>query len=191
MQDPALTEQSPEWEVSGTAIYSDPPGSEDRLTLIGYADKGSLHLEARYNYEDLETFSLFVGWNFETGEELEASFTPMFGVVGGETDGVAPGLEVELGWKRLAWYAEMEYLFDLDDSDDNYFYSWSTLTYGLTEEFRAGLVAERTKIVDTDMSVQFGLALEYDHAPIGVSLYAYNVGSDDDSYAAVAFEFAP
>lgn len=41
-----------------------------------------------------------------------------------------------------------------------FFYSWSTLTYGLTDWLSAGLVAERTKLVDTDWSLQRGLALE-------------------------------
>ncbi len=178
------------WELSGTVLYSDPPGSEDRLTPIFYADRGPLHLEARYNYEDLETAALFAGWTFEGGEELEAAVTPMLGAVTGETDGIAPGLELDLGWRRLAWYVEAEYLFDLDDRDDDFFYSWSTLTYGLTDWLSAGLVSERSKLVDTDFSLQRGLALEFTRASLGFSLYAYNLGSDD-SYAVVALEFAP
>ncbi len=101
-----------------------------------------------------------------------------------------PGLEFDLTWQRLEWYAEVEYVFDSAESDDNYYYSWSTLTYGLTDAFSAGLVAERTKLVHTEFSVQHGLALQFHHANLGVSLYAYNLGTDD-SYAVVALEFAP
>jgi len=178
------------WEFSGSVFYSDPPGSEDRLTPILYADRGALHLEARYNYEDLQTLAVFAGWTFDLEGELEAAFTPMLGAVGGDTDGIAPGLEFDLGWRRLSWYAESEYLFDLDDRDDDFFYSWSTLTYGLTDWLDAGLVSERSKLVDTDFSLQHGLALEFSHANVGLSLYAYNLGSDD-SYGVVALEFAP
>lgn len=193
-QDPAAadaieTETAP-WEFSGSVFYSDPPGSEDRLTPILYADRGPLHLELRYNYEDLETAAFFAGWNFERGEELTTSITPMLGLVAGDTDGIAPGLELDLGWRRLAWYAEMEYLFDFEDRDDDFFYSWSTLTYGLTDWLSAGLVTERSKLVDTDYSLQRGLALEITRAKLGFSLYAYNLGSDD-SYTVVALELAP
>jgi hypothetical protein len=114
----------------------------------------------------------------------------MLGAVAGDTDGIAPGLELDVGWKRLAWYSESEYLFDLDDRDDDFYYAWSTLTYGITERFAAGLVAERSKLVDTDFSVQRGLALEFTGARLGFSLYAYNLGSDD-SYAVVALALAP
>ena len=63
------------------------------------ADRGRLHLEARYNYEELETLSVFAGWTFASEGELEASLTPMLGLVAGETDGLAPGLEFDLGWR--------------------------------------------------------------------------------------------
>jgi len=182
------------WEFSGNLFYSDPPGSEDRLTPILYADRGPLHIEARYNYEDLRTLAVFGGWTFTSeGEEegaLSASATPMLGVVTGDTDGLAPGLELDLGWRDFAWYAESEYLFDRDDSDDDFFYSWSTLTYGFTDWMAAGLVLERSKLVDTDWSLQRGLALELGLGRVGLALYAYNLGSDD-SYATVALELAP
>jgi hypothetical protein len=201
---PFLMEQEPEpsepavqsaesdpWELSASVFYSDPPGSRDRVTPIVYADRGPLHLELRYNYEDLETVALFAGWTFEgSGEEVEACITPMLGAVAGDTDGIAPGLELDVGWRRLAWYAEGEYVFGLEDRDDDFFYSWSTLTYALTDAVSAGLVIERTKLVDTDFSVQRGLALEYQRAGFGLSLYAYNLG-DDDSYAVFALALAP
>jgi len=191
--DPARPDDAERWELSGGLYYSDPPGSEDRVTPILYADRGPLHLEARYNYEDLQTLSVFGGWTFASEEEEgapSAAVTPMLGAAFGETTGLIPALEFDVGWRALAWYAEMEQLFDLEDSDDSFFYSWSTLTWGFTDRFAAGLVVERSKLVDTDLSVQRGLALELRGARVGLSLYAYNLGSDD-SYAVLALGFGP
>ena len=176
------------WEFSGSVFYSEPPGSEDRLTPILYADRGNLHLEARYNYEDLQTFSIFGGWTFASEGELAVAATPMLGAAFGETEGVVPALELDVGWRRIAWYAEMEWLIDLEDRDDDFFYSWSTLTYGFTEGLSAGLVVERSKLVDTDTAVQPGLALELSHGNAGLSLYAYDLGTDD-AYLVVALGF--
>jgi hypothetical protein len=178
------------WEFSGSVFYSDPPGSGDRVTTIVYADRGPLHLELRYGYEDVETASLFAGWTFTSEGELEAGVTPMLGAVVGQTEGIAPGLELDLGWRRFAWYVEAEYLFDLEDEDDDFFYSWSTLTYAFTDWLSAGVVTERSKLVDDDLSLQRGLALELRRENLGLSLYAYNLGSDD-SYAVVSLGFAP
>lgn len=178
------------WEVSGSFYYSEPPGSDGRSTAIVYADRGALHLEGRYGYEDLDTGSVFAGWNFETDGAVQLSLTPMIGAVMGQTDGIAPALEVDLGWKRIAWYAEAEYLFDSEDSGDDYFYSWSTLTYALTDSLSVGLVNERTKMVDTGLWSQSGLALELSLASLELSVYTYNVGSDD-AYSVVSLGFSP
>lgn len=190
-EDHARPLEEPEtWELSGSALYSDPPGSPDRLTLILYADRGPTHLEARYNYEDLDTLSLFAGWNLAGEGAVEVAATPMLGVALGETAGIVPALELDLGWRRLAWYAEMEYLVGLDDRDDDFFYSWSTLTWAFTDWLGAGLVTERSKLVDTDFSHQLGLALQVSRGPVGVSLYAFNLGSDE-SYVTVALDLFP
>src|SRR5688572_4810031 len=86
------------------------------------ADKGTLHLESRYNYEDLNTLSLFVGYNIEAGNELYFELTPMFGFAFGETNGVIPALEFTFTFGKLEWYSESEYLFITDEGGENYFY---------------------------------------------------------------------
>ena len=45
------------------------------------ADHRRLHLEARYNYEDHETGSLWTGYNFSVGDKIALEVTPMLGVV--------------------------------------------------------------------------------------------------------------
>lgn len=183
---PPILDEEPRWEISGNVFYSDPPGSDGRVAPILYADRGPLHLEARYNYEDVHTGSLFAGWTFQTGEELEASFTPMLGVVVGDTDGVAPGLEFDFTWKRLNWYAEMEYAFDSHDSDDDFFYAWSTLTYSINDWLTAGIAAERSRQVDTGLDIQRGLVVQVNRDRFAFAVYAYNIGSDD-FYTVVSF----
>jgi hypothetical protein len=194
-QDPVTMEGLPPdpttWEFSGSVYYSRPPGDvSDRLTAILYADRGPLHLEGRYNYEDLETASVFAGWTFPIEGEVSGDVRPMLGGVFGQTGGVAPGLEASLEWKKLAWYVEAEYLFDAHDRGDDFFYSWSTLTYGITDNVRAGLVLERSKLVDTSWDVNPGLAVEFKIPNATLSVYAYDIGTDD-FYAVVAFGYAP
>ena len=76
------------------------------------ADRDWLHLEARYNYENLETGSLWLGYNFSAGHKLVLKATPMIGGVIGRTTGVAPGYEVSLNYKRVALSTQGEYVFD-------------------------------------------------------------------------------
>src|SRR5690242_11309614 len=55
------------------------------------ADRKWAHVEARYNYEDRQTGSLWLGYNFSFGEKVVLEATPMVGGVFGNTTGVAPG----------------------------------------------------------------------------------------------------
>src|SRR3954469_1128348 len=74
--------------------YTQPP-----TTFI--ADHGRLHLEARYNYEDLDTGSVWMGYHFGGGEKLKWSFKPMLGGVFGHTTGVVSGYRLSLAYRKL------------------------------------------------------------------------------------------
>lgn len=53
------------------------------------ADHKWLHLEARYNYENFHTGSVWGGYNFSWGKSWQFSVTPMIGGVFGRTNGIA------------------------------------------------------------------------------------------------------
>jgi hypothetical protein len=178
------TPEEPSWTLALELYRFDPDDDDPYTSAILRADRGVLHLEARYQYEDLDTGSFFVGRSFSWGEELALELVPMVGVVAGETDGVAPGVEAELCWKDLAWYAESEYLIDLDDRDDSYLYTWSELTLAPTDWLRFGLVAQRTRVFDQDLDVDRGLLFGLSAKALRFNLYVFN--PDDDPYAVLS-----
>ncbi|MBN7810995.1 hypothetical protein J0A68_08515 [Algoriphagus sp. H41] len=79
------------WDVSAVILAIFTPDQNFALP-VAYINYKRWHLEPRYNYEDLHTFSTFVGYNFRGGERIRYLFTPMLGGVVGRTKGVAPGL---------------------------------------------------------------------------------------------------
>ncbi len=68
------------------------------------ADRDWLHLEARYNYEELKTGSVWLGWNFGTGKKLQFEVTPMLGRVFGDITGIAPGYTITIRYNDLTTY---------------------------------------------------------------------------------------
>ena len=140
------------------------------------ADRRQLHLGARYNYEDKETGSIWVGYNFSVGDELMLEVTPMIGGVIGNTTGIAPGYLVGLTWKRIELSTEGEYVFDTKDHTGSFFYSWMELTYSPREWCRAGLVAQRTKAYHTDLDIQRGFLVGFSHKRVDFTTYVFNAG---------------
>ena len=108
-------------------------------------DRNWLHLEARYNYENIRTGSLWVGYNFGWGKTWQFAVTPMIGGVFGRTTGVAPGCEASLAWRKLTFSIDNEYVFDTGSKSGNFYYTWPQVTYQPTKWFKFGGVAQRTK----------------------------------------------
>jgi len=145
------------------------------------ADRDSLHLEARYNYEDRDTGSVWIGNNFNLrlGKEVTWDVTPMIGGVFGDTNGVAPGYRSALGWKKLELYSEGEYVFVTDDSEDSFFYTWSELTFAPVDSLRIGMVVQRTKAYETDLDVQRGLLLGFSSESLDFTATIFNPDESD------------
>ena len=127
------------------------PGEQGYADPIVTADHRWLHLEARYNYEDLRTGSLWFGYNFNLNpKKLDITLTPMIGGVFGRTNGVAPGAEASLTYEKLNLWVSNEYVFDTGDPSANYFYTWPQLTYTPVDWLHVGLVAQRTQAIQSD-----------------------------------------
>jgi len=171
------------WGFSAALFGYFVPEDSDFALPIVTADRGSLHLEARYNYESPDTGSLFVGWTFEAGSELKLEVTAMAGAVFGELDGVAPGYELTLSYDRLSLYDEGEYVVDLEDSDGNFLYNWLELTYTPLDWLRVGLVAQRTRAYETGLDVQRGLLAGFTYKNAEFAVYLFNPGGEDEMVA--------
>ena len=147
----AITEPDDEaWSFSASASTYIVPDFREYVQPTFTADRGWLHLEGRYNYENLETGSIWLGYNFGGGEKLEWEFTPMLGGVFGETSGVAPGYKFSLTYWKIEFSSEGEWVFDLGNSDDSFFYNWSELSMSPVDWFRFGLVGQRTRVYQTE-----------------------------------------
>ena len=133
-----------------------PPDDSNFLLLQASADRGPLHLELRYNYEDLETGSAWIGWTVEGGGSVPFFVTPMVGVVAGETRGFAPGLELGAGIGPVDLYGEAELVLEAGDDAEDFFYLWSELGVRPVAPLRLGIAAQRTRVVDTPRDVARG-----------------------------------
>lgn len=176
---PAAAAAPDAWELGLSGALYVLPDDEDFVQPTLRADRGRLHLEARYNYEDRDSASFFVGANFELGDTVALALTPMLGGLVGHTDGIVPGLELSVSAGIFEAYGEAEYVFDLADSASSYFYMWSELSLRPTSWLRAGVVTQRTRVYKTERDLQRGLLLGVSWKGLEGALYYFNPGADD------------
>ena len=189
---PAAAEKTDEkaWSFSVSASTYIVPDSDDYVQPTITADRGWLHLEARYNYEALDTGSAWLGYNFSGGKKIEWEFTPMVGGVFGDMTGIAPGYKGSLSWWKLELYSEGEYVFDTGDSDGSFFYNWSELSLSPVDWFRFGLVTQRTRAYHTNVDVQRGLLVGFSYKKMDFTTYVFNLDEDKPTFVfAVGLSF--
>jgi hypothetical protein len=185
----------------GTASIKTPPSAaqpwEYTLTVDGFivpegtsyvdpvltADHHWLHLEARYNEESLRTASLWVGYNFShgdvsAGDKWELDITPMIGGVFGRLNGIAPGCEASLNYrKKVELSIGNEYVFDTTSKSGNFYYAWPQLTYSPVNWLHVGAVAQHTAAYHTAVDIQRGFLVGLSHKKVEFTTYVFGPGT--------------
>jgi hypothetical protein len=146
-------------------------------------NKGHLHFTARYNYEDINTFSGWVGYNFKGGDDLVYALTPMVGAVMGRTDAFAAGALIQLDFRKLSFYSESEYVFDVvaygADYFANYLYTWTDISYALADWLSLGLSVQNLRLYQSQADIQRGLLVSANTMDIDITGYFYSSVSAD------------
>lgn len=143
------------------------------------ADKDWLHLEARYNYEELNTFSAWFGYNISGGNHFKYAITPMAGVMTGELNGLSPGLQVDLNFHGFNMNSSSQYVFDLDDREGDFYYNWTDFSYAPLDWMWFGLSLQRTRLYNSPLEFQSGGLLGFGYRWFELGFYAYNPWTDD------------
>jgi hypothetical protein len=172
----------PAWEFAVTAYPTFVRGGENYTSAIAAADRGALHLEARYNYESIGGRSAFVGWTFSGGEAITWELTPLLGGAWGTTQAFVPGLEASVAWKRLDVYVEAEYVHDSSERTSSYLYAWSELGFRPVEWLRVGLAGQRTRAYGGDRELQRGPFAQVTWGRVTIGGFWFNPGSRDQVF---------
>lgn len=173
---------STQWAFDAEANLYFFQGGERIFIPTFKADREWLHTEARYNYEDDNTFSAWLGYNFRGGQKLEYVFTPMIGGITGHTKGVALGYETTLTLGKFELYWEVEFLKDASATEDNFFYSWSDLSFSPQDWWWVGISGQRTRLYNTELDFQRGFFVGGGLGVWSLTAYAYNVGFTDEPF---------
>jgi hypothetical protein len=170
------------WEFGITAYPTIVRGGDNSTSAIAVADRGPLHLEARYNYESVGTRSAFVGWTFSGGDTVSWELTPLAGGAWGDTRAFVPGFEASIEWRLLDFYVEAEYVRDSGGREDSYFYAWSELGVRPLEWLRLGIAGQRTRAYDNGRDIQRGPFVQLTWRRLTVGGYWFNPGSSEQVF---------
>ena len=170
------------WEFSLSTFTYLAQHARDYVNPNFTADRDWLHLEARYNYEELKTGSVWFGYNFSTGQKLKFEATPMLGGVFGDITGIAPGYTITVRYGSIELSTQAEYFFDAGTSAGDFFYSWSELSASPADWFRVGIVVERTQASGFSSDVRRGPLIGFKYKEVDLTTYWLAPGSDEATF---------
>ena len=158
------------------------PDANDFVSPVVKADRRSLHLEARYNYEGFRTGSVWLGYNVSVGEKLALDLSPHGGRRHGRHRRRRSGLAVlarilearalERKRERLRQPRfRRQLLLQLVGAE--------RLARGLV---RAGLVVQRTRLYGEDRDVQRGVLVGFPSKKAYATAYLFNPDLDKPTF---------
>jgi len=172
------------WNFSAWAEMFIIPHEDDIFNPTFYARHKTLHLEARYNYEDMNTASLWAGYRFKFGNAVKFVIVPMAAIVFGNTNGAAPGLEIEMTYKKFDLYSESEHVFDFSSKEGNFFYMYSEVAIRPIHAIRTGIITQRTKLFESERELQRGIFGEYYFGRFRAGVFYFSPFASDQFWIA-------
>jgi hypothetical protein len=169
------------WSFALTAYPTDVRGGENYTSAIAAADRGPIHLEARYNYESIGARSAYVGWAFSGGDSLTWQVTPIAGGAWGTTQSFIAGVEASVAWRAVDLYVEAEYVPGRS-TQDSYTYAWSELGLRAAPWLRIGLAGQHTRSYGGDREFQRGPFAQFTWRAVTLGGYWFNPGADDQVF---------
>lgn len=181
----AQSSPQPAWEywAGVDAVFA---RDDDTLAPTLMADTERFHLEARYNYEGMDTTSLWGGYTVRSADGESWAVTPMLGAAFGDTRGVLPGAEAIVNWRALDVYLELEHLFSSGGESGDFTYYWAELAISPTDWLRAGIVSQTSWPDDAPQVSQHGELLGFSYRDITLTAFLFDAGSDDETVVVTA-----
>ena len=163
------------------------------VPIFNYESSNHMYVEARYNYEELNTFSVYAGRTFSGADKLSYSVTPILGGVIGKFTGSSAGVNVVVEHGKIFFSTQSQYTFSFRDPNEDFLFAWSDLVYQPWKCFYVGLSTQQTFLTkEKYFLAESGLALGfvtgkwtfplYCFSPLGYGKYLvlginYSVGS--------------
>jgi hypothetical protein len=145
------------------------------MPVIHYKGKKNFYAEARYNYEELNTGSLYAGRNFNGGKQLEYSVTPMAGIVFGKFNGASAAVNTEIDYSRFNFSAQFQYTVNMNNKEEDFFYNWAEVSCNFLKKLYAGFSIQQTQLYGSRLVTQTGVLAGFTAGKITVPVYLFNV----------------
>lgn len=143
------------------------------MSIAHFQNDKKWYAEGRYNYEDVQTFSFYVGKTFSKANDLSYSVTPLIGGAFGTFNGVSTGINMDFDYRRFFFSTQSQYSFSTDHRTSNFFYNWSELAYQPLKWFYGGVSVQHTRLYQAERLFEAGVLVGFSFRNLTVPFYTF------------------
>lgn len=144
------------------------------VPVAHYRTSSKWYAEARYNYDELNTFSLYAGRTFSGERAITYSITPMLGGMAGASRGGSIGLNTEFDYRGFNFSSQSQYCVSADSRANNYFFSWSELSYQPLKWLYGGVSLQNTHLYQDGPLNEPGFLIAFTYKQLTFPCYSFN-----------------
>lgn len=137
------------------------------------------YAEARYNYEDTETFSFYLGRSFSGEKNLSYTFTPIIGAAMGRFKGISTGLNIDMEYGKFFFSAQSQYSLATErgKGSDDFFYSWSEAGFQPLHWLYAGASFQQTYMANEKL-LEPGALIGFSFGRFSIPIYGFDLAHE-------------
>jgi len=161
--------------------YLNNSGVSAIMPVVHFESKNGWHSEARYNYEELKTFSFYFGKSFSNDGAFSWSATPMIGVAIGNLKGISTAMNLDFEYGNLFLSSQPQFVVAMDKINENFFYNWAELGYNIRKWIYTGITMQQT-IAGSGSLTELGVLLGFTIKKFTFPVYFFNPGRRDQYF---------
>lgn len=154
--------------------YIGPSTNTTIVPVLHMSSKKGWYGEARYNYDEVNTFSLLAGKNFLVGKNNGFAITTMAGLTFGDFDGITIGINTEYEKNGFYFNNQSQYSFSTNNLFDDFAFSWCEIGYQPLNWLHGGFSFQYTKVKNEKSLLEPGLMIGLSFKKISFPLYYFN-----------------
>jgi len=143
------------------------------VSIAHFQNNKKWYAEGRYNYEDLKTFSFYIGKTFSKERTISYSVTPLLGGAVGSFNGFSTGMNIDLDYNNFFFSLQSQYSFSTDQRINSFFYHWSELAYQPLEWLYGGISFQQTRLYKTQTILEPGILIGFSFRNLAIPVYTF------------------
>ena len=160
-------------------LYTSKSGPPVVVPVIYYQNQQNWYFESHANYEQVQTFSTYIGKTFSENKEFSYSFTPMLGGVLGSLKGGILGLNSEMDYKKFRFTSQSQYIFSFENKKADFLYNWMDLGCQVIGHVLIGLSIQNTMINPANVKLETGFFIRFNVKKWNFPVYCFNSTSEN------------